>query len=106
MVDEVHERSADSDLLLLLLRDLLTILSNPSLRVVLMSATAEAGAFVQYFDAVPGKVSSSSFSNRAGVHAQKAQNGFPESLTFHDLRAGTADIFLQHSQYPWYHTSC
>ncbi len=60
VVDEVHERSADSDLLLLLLRDLLSMGSNPSLRVVLMSATAEAGAFVQYFDIAPGKVSCSS----------------------------------------------
>ena len=60
VVDEVHERSADSDLLLLLLRDLLSAGSNPSLRVILMSATAEAGAFVQYFDAAAGKVRSSS----------------------------------------------
>lgn len=57
VVDEVHERSADSDLLLLLLRDLLSAGTNPGLRVILMSATAEAGAFVQYFDAALGKVS-------------------------------------------------
>ena len=62
VVDEVHERSADSDLLLLLLRDLLNAGSNPHLRVILMSATAEAGAFVQYFDAAPGKVTSYSSS--------------------------------------------
>jgi ATP-dependent RNA helicase DHX57 len=49
VVDEVHERSADSDLLLLLLRDLLG--SSAGLRVVLMSATAEAGLFQRYFDA-------------------------------------------------------
>ena len=57
VVDEVHERSADSDLLLLLLRDLLSAGTNPGLRVILMSATAEAGAFVPYFDAALGKVS-------------------------------------------------
>ena len=48
VVDEVHERSADSDLLLLLLRDLLA--AGTALRVVLMSATAEAGLFQRYFD--------------------------------------------------------
>ena len=57
VVDEVHERSADSDLLLLLLRDLLSAGTNPGLRVILMSATAEADAFVTYFNASSGKVS-------------------------------------------------
>ena len=49
VVDEVHERSVDSDLLLLLLRDLLASGANGKLRVVLMSATAEAGLFQRYF---------------------------------------------------------
>ena len=56
VVDEVHERSADSDLLLLLLRDLLRAGLNSKLRIVLMSATAEADAFMQYFDAALDKV--------------------------------------------------
>ena len=56
VVDEVHERSADSDLLLLLLRDLLRANSNSQLRIILMSATAEADAFVQYFAAALDKV--------------------------------------------------
>ena len=47
VVDEVHERSIDSDLLLLLLSDVLT--KHRSLRIVLMSATADAGAFAAYF---------------------------------------------------------
>jgi ATP-dependent RNA helicase DHX57 len=50
VVDEVHERSADSDLLLLLLRNVLVSGTSPKLRVVLMSATAEAGLFQRYFD--------------------------------------------------------
>ncbi|KAJ2077672.1 helicase [Coemansia sp. RSA 988] len=45
--DEVHERSVDSDLLLVLLRRSLT--RNPKLRVVLMSATAQSDAFAKYF---------------------------------------------------------
>ena len=47
VVDEVHERSLDSDFLLVLLRDVLP--HRPTLRVVLMSATLNAGAFSAYF---------------------------------------------------------
>lgn len=46
---QVHERSLDSDLLMLLLRD--TLADNPHLRLVLMSATANAAEFARYFDA-------------------------------------------------------
>ena len=49
IIDEVHERSLDSDLLLLLLRD--TLAANPQLRLVLMSATADSRLFVHYLDA-------------------------------------------------------
>ena len=49
VVDEVHERSADSDLLLLLLRQLLKRPAARNLRVLLMSATADAKAFADYF---------------------------------------------------------
>jgi len=47
VLDEVHERSVESDLLLLLLRRLLNKRSD--LRVVLMSATADADFFAAYF---------------------------------------------------------
>ncbi len=49
IVDEVHERSVDSDMLLLLLRDLLASDRAPGLRIVLMSATADADLFARYF---------------------------------------------------------
>jgi hypothetical protein len=53
MLDEVHERSLESDLLLLLLRVLLR--RRPTLRIILMSATADSGLFARYFaDALPG----------------------------------------------------
>lgn len=47
IVDEVHERSLDSDFLLVVLRDLL--LRRARLRLVLMSATMSPGLFAAYF---------------------------------------------------------
>lgn len=47
VVDEVHERSLDSDLLLLLLRAALR--EGAAFRVVLMSATVDADLFAGYF---------------------------------------------------------
>ncbi|KIX04463.1 uncharacterized protein Z518_05331 [Rhinocladiella mackenziei CBS 650.93] len=46
-VDEVHERSLDTDFLLALLRD--AVSSLPKLKVVLMSATLNADIFANYF---------------------------------------------------------
>ena len=43
----MHERSLDSDFLLVLLRDVLP--HRPTLRVILMSATLNAAAFSAYF---------------------------------------------------------
>lgn len=47
IVDEVHERTMDSDFLLLLLKRILE--NRTDLRVVLMSATANAKHFAEYF---------------------------------------------------------
>ena len=47
IVDEVHERSEESDFLLLILRDLLPL--RPDLKVLLMSATVDAKLFSDYF---------------------------------------------------------
>jgi HrpA-like RNA helicase len=46
-VDEIHERGILEDFLLIVLRDLLP--KRPDLRVVLMSATMDAGVFADYF---------------------------------------------------------
>ena len=46
-VDEVHERSVDTDFLLALLRDIMK--ARPDLKVVLMSATLDANIFTDYF---------------------------------------------------------
>lgn len=56
VVDEVHERSLDTDFLLVLLRDVMK--RRKSLKVILMSATLDAAAFEDYFGgpSVVGKV--------------------------------------------------
>ncbi|KAF9931340.1 hypothetical protein BGZ67_005385 [Mortierella alpina] len=51
MVDEVHERSVDSDFLLILLRDL--IRKRKDLKLILMSATINSEFFSGYFDGCP-----------------------------------------------------
>ncbi|KAJ3283110.1 ATP-dependent RNA helicase dhx29, partial [Borealophlyctis nickersoniae] len=52
VVDEVHERSLDSDFLVLLLRRILV--RRADIKVILMSATADAQLFATYFAGVPG----------------------------------------------------
>lgn len=56
IVDEVHERTQDSDFLLMLLRDLLP--KRPDLRIVLMSATVNADLFASYFESASTAVRS------------------------------------------------
>lgn len=51
VVDEIHERSIDSDFLLIILRDL--VLKRPDIKLVLMSATLNAALFSSYFGDCP-----------------------------------------------------
>ncbi|KAG0359392.1 hypothetical protein BG005_000866 [Podila minutissima] len=51
MVDEVHERSVDSDFLLIIIRDL--IRKRKDLKLILMSATINSEFFSAYFDDCP-----------------------------------------------------
>lgn len=51
VVDEVHERDINTDLLLALLKSCLD--NNPDLRVVLMSATGDKQRLAQYFGGCP-----------------------------------------------------
>lgn len=51
VLDEVHERSIDSDFLLIVLRRLMQ--KRPDLKVILMSATLEAQRFSNYLGGVP-----------------------------------------------------
>ncbi|XP_066909694.1 putative ATP-dependent RNA helicase DHX57 isoform X2 [Halyomorpha halys] len=51
IIDEVHERSEESDFLLFILKDILY--QRPTLKVILMSATLNAELFSGYFGGVP-----------------------------------------------------
>ena len=51
ILDEVHERTIDSDFLLIVLRRLLV--QRPELKVVLMSATVDAQSFSRYLGGAP-----------------------------------------------------
>ena len=51
VVDEVHERDINTDLLLALLRS--SLMENPDLRVVLMSATGDKQRLAEYFGGCP-----------------------------------------------------
>ncbi|XP_022130411.2 dosage compensation regulator isoform X2 [Pieris rapae] len=51
LVDEVHERDADTDFALILLRDMAH--TYPDLRIILMSATVDTTLFVNYFGNCP-----------------------------------------------------
>lgn len=51
MVDEVHERSVDSDFLLIILREL--VRKRKDLKLILMSATINSEFFSAYFDGCP-----------------------------------------------------
>ena len=59
IVDEVHERSVDCDLLLGLLKEIRRF--RPELKMILMSASLSTSLFADYFDNsptlnIPGKV--------------------------------------------------
>ncbi|KAK7180896.1 hypothetical protein DPSP01_000632 [Paraphaeosphaeria sporulosa] len=51
IIDEVHERSIDTDFLLIILRSLM--LTRPELKVILMSATVDANRFSNYLNGAP-----------------------------------------------------
>ncbi|KAM9317170.1 putative ATP-dependent RNA helicase DHX57 [Gastrophryne carolinensis] len=51
VVDEVHERTEESDFLLLVLKDVM--MKRPDLKILLMSATLNAELFSQYFNGCP-----------------------------------------------------
>ena len=51
MIDEAHERTLSTDVLMGLLKEILV--SRPDLKAVIMSATLDAAKFQKYFDGAP-----------------------------------------------------
>lgn len=51
MLDEIHERNLQSDVLLIIVKDLLNL--RDDLKVILMSATLNAEKFSRYFGMQP-----------------------------------------------------
>ena len=81
-VDEVHERTIESDFLLMVLRDVLA--RRADLKLVLMSATLDADLFANYF---PGDVPTVSIPGRAYPVAALYLEAALE-LTQHRVRSG------------------
>jgi ATP-dependent RNA helicase TDRD9 len=54
IIDECHERSPESDLVLSLVKSMLRAHPNKNIRIILMSATFDHGRYRQYFSDVPG----------------------------------------------------
>ena len=78
IVDEVHERSLDSDVLLIVLRDALA--ANPALRVVLMSATVNADQFRAYFEQPPAAPAPAPDADVADVTERRPRPAAPRAV--------------------------
>ncbi|GAA5822662.1 hypothetical protein JCM10212_006760 [Sporobolomyces blumeae] len=80
-IDEVHERSVDSDFLLLELRDILR--RNPKIKVILMSATINQKQFSDYFGGAPA-IEIPGFTHPVQDHYLESY--LPTLLSSYDLR--------------------
>jgi hypothetical protein len=54
LIDECHERSSESDLVLVLVKSMLKTYPNKKIHIILMSATFDHGRYRSYFAGVPG----------------------------------------------------
>ncbi|KAA8499058.1 ATP-dependent RNA helicase DHX36 [Porphyridium purpureum] len=111
IVDEVHERDANSDMLLIALREALK--TNPYLSIVLMSATLEAAKFVEYFrdfDSLSIEVPSATRFQIKNVYLEDLEGLLPEQRSplirrllnmERDMRISTEERDLEVNNKSW-----
>ncbi|KAH8547643.1 P-loop containing nucleoside triphosphate hydrolase protein [Umbelopsis sp. PMI_123] len=99
MVDEVHERSVDSDFLLVLLRDVLS--KRKDIKLVLMSATINQQLFSDYFNQAP-TVEIPGFTHPVTDYYLEdilEKTGHRSSLKTPKKKAGDSDLAIWQQQY-------
>ncbi|XP_041765318.1 putative ATP-dependent RNA helicase DHX57 [Anopheles merus] len=102
IVDEVHERSEESDFLLLILKELLT--KRTDLKVILMSATLNSNLFSSYFGDIPVlDIPGRTFPvEQLFLEDILERSGFvlePDSQFCRKLRKGEQELLLQELEY-------
>ncbi|KAH0292496.1 ATP-dependent RNA helicase A, partial [Aureobasidium sp. EXF-3399] len=102
VIDEIHERSIDTDFLLIVLRALM--IRRPDLKVVLMSATVDAQRFSSYLDnapivTVPGRtfpVAAKYLEDAIELTGHTIEDGSPKTADADedDLEAGSSEATI------------
>lgn len=102
VIDEIHERSIDTDFLLIVLRALM--IRRPDLKVVLMSATVDAQRFSSYLDnapivTVPGRtfpVAAKYLEDAIELTGHTIEDGSPKNADADedDLEAGSSEATI------------
>ena len=82
ILDEVHERDQDTDLLLMVVRKFQRATHSSNVKVILMSATANADKFAKYFKSPVGGVFRNS--DIIKVTEREADNSHPVSVYYFD----------------------
>jgi len=107
LVDEVHERSCETDFMLTFLKQV--IAERPQLRVVLMSATMDAECFLRFFSQQTGGGAAQAhppFLHVSGrcypthevfldtIHRKLGRSGPSEGMSYEELRRGNSGNIL------------
>lgn len=80
ILDEVHERDQDTDLLLMVVRKFQRAIHSSNVKVILMSATANADKFAKYFETPFQGV----FRNAEIIKVPETKNSHPVSVYYFD----------------------
>ena len=86
LIDEVHERSIDTDFLMLMMKEILE--KRPDFRLVLMSATVDVSKFKDYFNAQKQKITFNEIIVEGKLHDVKVHY---EKKPLHDWKASAVE---------------